>query len=401
MVHTLEDRARALCAFAECGCYREAARRTGISFENIRRWERAGLYATLSVKKEVAMDKLPDELPDNPEELKRIIHDQQLEIDLMKAVVDIVKKGPGVDLTTLTNREKTMLVDALRPTYSLTCLANRLDLARSSYHYWHKVLSQGDRLAWLRPIVADAFDGLRRLRGYRAVHRRIREDGIIVSEKLVRRVMREDGLIAYGGHGKPSYSSYDRRADSEEGIPNFPLREDGKHDFTAALPNMLWTSDVTMFVLPCGARVYLSPVIDCFDEMVIGRRASTSSKVVDLTGPSFEEACAQLRAGEHPVSHSDRGVHYHALSHIAMMEAHGITRSMSRKATSPDNARMEGFFGLLKREFFYPRDWRGVSTERFIEELYSWIDWYNEERPKESLGWLSPRQYRRSLGYSC
>ena len=40
---------------------------------------------------------------------------------------------------------------------------------------------------------------------------------------------------------------------------------------------------------------------------------------------------------------------------------------MSAKGCSPDNAAAEGFFGRLKNEFFYGRDWRGVGYEEFRE----------------------------------
>ena len=74
---------------------------------------------------------------------------------------------------------------------------------------------------------------------------------------------------------------------------------------------------------------------------------------------------------------------------------------MSRKACPPDNARMEGFFGRLKMEFFDTRDWTGASAEKFLGELDAWLLRYNESRPKLSLGWMSPVQYRRSLGLAA
>ena len=67
---------------------------------------------------------------------------------------------------------------------------------------------------------------------------------------------------------------------------------------------------------------------------------------------------------------------------------------MSRKGTSGDNARMEGFFGTLKNEFFHWRDWRGWTAEDFIAELDGWLGWYNRGRRKEPLGWLTPLEYR-------
>lgn len=71
---------------------------------------------------------------------------------------------------------------------------------------------------------------------------------------------------------------------------------------------------------------------------------------------------------------------------------------MSRKGCSPENAACEGFFGRLKTELFYSRDWRTVSTDQFIEVVDSYIRWYNEKRIKISLGALSPIEYRESLG---
>jgi transposase InsO family protein len=55
---------------------------------------------------------------------------------------------------------------------------------------------------------------------------------------------------------------------------------------------------------------------------------------------------------------------------------------MSRKGKSPDNAACEGFFGRLKNEFFYGRDWKGVGAEEFMRRLNEWIVFYSRERLK-------------------
>ena len=73
--------------------------------------------------------------------------------------------------------------------------------------------------------------------------------------------------------------------------------------------------------------------------------------------------------------------------------------SMSRKGYSPDNSRMEGFFGGMKVEMFFGEDWRGVTVEEFADEFDRYIRWYNEKRVKRSLRGMSPPQYRRSLGF--
>ena len=66
----------------------------------------------------------------------------------------------------------------------------------------------------------------------------------------------------------------------------------------------------------------------------------------------------------------------------AICDENGIVRSMSRKGCSPDNAAGEGFFGRLKNEFFYGRDWRGVTAEQFMARLDGWMRFYSERRLK-------------------
>lgn len=76
----------------------------------------------------------------------------------------------------------------------------------------------------------------------------------------------------------------------------------------------------------------------------------------------------------------------------------GITRSMSKKGCPPDNTAREGFFGSLKTEMFYNRNWRNTTVEQFIVLVDDYIRWYNEKRIKLSLGGLSPVEYRASCG---
>ena len=64
---------------------------------------------------------------------------------------------------------------------------------------------------------------------------------------------------------------------------------------------------------------------------------------------------------------------------------------MSAKGCSPDNAAAEGFFGRLKNELFYGRDWRGVGYEEFRERLAAYLTHYNETRTQEVTGLDEPR----------
>ncbi|EFR67980.1 hypothetical protein HMPREF9524_01878 [Enterococcus faecium TX0133a01] len=78
-----------------------------------------------------------------------------------------------------------------------------------------------------------------------------------------------------------------------------------------------------------------------------------------------------------------------------------LLHSMSKKSYSPDNSACEGFFGRLKNEMFYQRDWKNTTINQFINKLDDYIHWYNNQRIKLSLGRLSPLQYRKKQRYIC
>ena len=66
---------------------------------------------------------------------------------------------------------------------------------------------------------------------------------------------------------------------------------------------------------------------------------------------------------------------------------------MSAKGCSPDNAAAEGFFGRMKTESVYPEHWEKRTRDEVLVLIDEYIHWYNHERIKQSLGWMSPVQY--------
>lgn len=156
------------------------------------------------------------------------------------------------------------------------------------------------------------------------------------------------------------------------------------------------TTDITEFRIPSG-KIYLSPMIDCFDGLPVSWTIGTSPNA-DLANTMLDIAIKTLAKNESPIVHTDRGGHYRWPGWIEKMEKAHLTRSMSKKGCSPDNAACEGFHGRVKNEFFYNRDWRDVTIEEFIDQLDEYLHWYSEERIKISLGGMSPIEYRRSLG---
>lgn len=168
-------------------------------------------------------------------------------------------------------------------------------------------------------------------------------------------------------------------------------------EFQAAAPNEKWLTDITEFQIPAG-RVYLSPVIDCFDGMVVRWTLGTRPDS-ELVNTMLDAAIDMVQSCDSkPIIHSDRGDHYWWPGWLERMHIAKLTRSMSRKGCSPDNAACEGFFGRLKNEMFYPWDWKSTTIEVFIRAVHEYISWYNDKRIKMSLGSLSLIEYRESLG---
>ncbi len=143
-------------------------------------------------------------------------------------------------------------------------------------------------------------------------------------------------------------------------------------------------------------KVYLSPVVDCCDGMPVAWTIGTSPNA-ELANRMLRDACSTLGDGEHPVIHSDRGCHYRWPGWIRICGEHKLTRSMSAKGCSPDNAAAEGFFGRLRQEFLRGRDFAGVTIKGFIERLDGYMTWYRDERIKLTFG-TSIAKRRRELG---
>ena len=160
--------------------------------------------------------------------------------------------------------------------------------------------------------------------------------------------------------------------------------------------NEKWLTDITEFAIPAG-KVYLSPIVDCFDGLLVNWNISTSPDAL-LVNSMLDDAAKLLSVGEKPIIHSDRGIHYRWPGWIYRIEKNGFIRSMSKKGCSPDNSACEGVFGRIKNEMFYNADWSGVNISEFIGILNDYLYWYNEKRIKKSLGYLSPIEYRHRLG---
>ena len=355
------------------------------------------------------------DLPEDPQERARMA---EVKLAEALAVLDVLKApGPGC----LANEEKYLAGQAARqasPAVRLADVCGTLSIPKSTYEDQGARLSRPDPKAALRARVRASFEASGGAYGSESVTADIRsgagepvswrdlaegdmETPVVASEKVVRAIMAEERLVARKAAEvarRARYNSY--RGELAERPANLPLREDGTHDFTAPAPGMLAVTDVTEFALD-GFKAYLSPAIDCFDGWPVCWRLSRHPDKALMLGMLGDLVEAVSPTADRPlVVHSDGGAVYMTDGWAATCEEGHVTRSMSRKARSPDNARCEGFFGTLKSDFFDGRDWAGVTFEEFSRRLDAYIEWYRGGKVKKALGWKTIRQHREELGYA-
>lgn len=188
--------------------------------------------------------------------------------------------------------------------------------------------------------------------------------------------MQENGLIVKC-RKSTKYCSYKREISPE--VPNIIQR-----NFKADKPNQKWLTDVTEFSIPAG-KVYLSPIIDCYDGMPIAWNISDRPDA-QLMNTILDRAISTLPSDSHPIVHSDRGCHYRWPGWIERMNNATLVRCMSKKGCSPDNSACEGFFGRMKNEMSYGRTWQNITLEDFIQQIEAYMVWYRDSRIKVLLG---------------
>jgi putative transposase len=152
-----------------------------------------------------------------------------------------------------------------------------------------------------------------------------------------------------------------------------------ERDFQATKPNEKWVTDVSVFHLH-GEKLFLSPILDLYNGEIIAYNLE-KRPVYPLVSKMLEKAFETLKDGASPILHSDQGWHYQMKQYQHALKEQGITQSMSRKGNCLDNAVMESFFGLLKSELLYLKEFE--SMEHFKQELEDYIYYYTHKRIKE------------------
>ena len=262
--------------------------------------------------------------------------------------------------------------------------------------YWQKRFDREDPDKTLKAKIVE----IRKVNkdyGYRRIVAELRNQGIIINKKKVQRLMQEMKLQVNSFTRKSrKYSSYKGKVGTV--APNRIHRR-----FNTHIPHQKITTDTTEFkyyeVDEKGHmsmhKLYLDPFMDMCNGEILSYGIDKHPSAQNVMGALEKAIEITADCPYRRTFHSDQGWAYQMKAYSGRLKEEKIFQSMSRKGNCHDNSVMENFFGILKQEIYY-----GVvyySYDELKSEIERYIKYYNEQRIKQKLGWMSPMQYRLSL----
>ena len=269
--------------------------------------------------------------------------------------------------------------------HTVTILCRCLAVTRSGFYAWQgrpeSPRAQDDRR--LKVLVQASFDESKQRYGSPRIHGDLIELREQVSRKRVIRLMQEAGLVA---RARKRFKGT-TMSDHDQPVAATLLAQ----RFEAEAPNQRWVGDTTELVIGGSQRLYLAAVLDLFSRFIVGWAVSAVNDR-HLTIKALEMALKRRCPAIGLLHHSDQGCTYASEDYQDVLEAHGITGSMSRRGNCYDNAVMESFFSTVKSELGKHFDSHGEAKM----ELFDYIEvFYNQKRRHSTLGQISPAEFER------
>ena len=267
------------------------------------------------------------------------------------------------------------MIERCRDAFPIRLMCRCLKVSPSGYYGWRG-----------RPLSARARDNLRLFGRIEALHAgsdgvlgapRIQEDlryaGETCSLNRVARLMHKQGL-----RGIPVRRQWRKKSSSVRpvGIENHLER-----DFSAHAPNTKWVTDIT-FIETAEGWLYLSAVKDLHSDVVVGWSMS-HRQTRELVIQAVLMALWQREDRASVVLHSDRGCQFTSYEYQRFLKGHNLVCSMSAVGSCADNAAMEGFFGMLKRERVYRRIYQTRAEAR--ADIFDYIERFHNPRCKRRV----------------
>lgn len=201
----------------------------------------------------------------------------------------------------------------------------------------------------------------------------LRYAGESCGKHRVARLMQRSGI-----QGIPQRRRWKKKASSQRplGVENHIAR-----DFKADEPNTKWVTDIT-YIRTAEHWLYLCVVLDLHSKLVVGWSMSHRQEK-QLVLQAVLMALWQ-RADRQPVIlHSDRGSQFTSDEYQHFLSGHNLVCSMSSVGSCADNAAMEGFFGMLKRERVNRRRYQTRNEAR--TDIFDYIERFHNPRRRRKL----------------
>lgn len=216
------------------------------------------------------------------------------------------------------------------------------------------------------------------------IWKELKKEGWDVSDRTVGLIMRELGLRSC-----MSRKFKVTTTDSKHDLPK--ARNILKQDFTATKPNQKWVADITY--IPCRqGKLYLASILDLYTKQIVGWQLS-DRMTTDLVMAALDQAYTAKKPMKDLIHHSDRGSQYASKDYRKKLKKYRMKASMSRKGNCYDNACIEAFHSILKRELIYCTPKFKTKQEAY-EKLYRYIEFfYNRKRSNSTLGYMSPVRF--------
>lgn len=214
--------------------------------------------------------------------------------------------------------------------------------------------------------------------GYRRLWALLRHaDGLLVNLKTVYRILKAKRWFCHQRVLTPRPRVQGRRS-------------------VAARSNQRWAMDLTHVYCGADGWGHLAAIIDCHDREIVGWEFSLRGRAREAER-ALEEAClarfGTLRPdGPTPTIRSDNGLIFTARRFRAACRDYRLSQEFITPYTPEQNGLIERFFRSLKEECVWQHNFSGFIEAR--DAIGSWIRWYNERRPHQALGYLSPQQHR-------
>jgi transposase InsO family protein len=261
-----------------------------------------------------------------------------------------------------------------------------MQVSRSGYYKWRnkKPGVREKRRQKLMKRIRFHFDGFKQRYGSPKVAAKLREEGWVVATKTVARLMKRMGLRSR------TVKKYKATTNSKHNFAVFPNLLN--RQFTVAAPNKVWVADIT-YIATGEGWVYLASIMDLFSRKIVGWAAG-DRMTRELVLDALDDAYEQRQTGPGVIHHSDRGVQYASNDYKERLEKYNMVGSMSRKGDCYDNACIESFHSVLKKELVYQTKF---STRRqAYDALSEYIDIeYNRIRIHSTIGYLAPYWFEK------